>query len=71
MLPGGKGLLFRVRRAGQPPTEFDIFVKPLPDGEARPLIRGLYARYAASGHLLVVTADGKLLAVPFDPRSWC
>jgi serine/threonine-protein kinase len=68
-LPGGKGLLFRVRRAGQPPTEFDIFVKKLPDGEARPLIRGLYARYAASGHLLVVTAEGKLLAVPFDPNK--
>jgi serine/threonine-protein kinase len=67
VLPGGKGLLFRVRRAGQPPTEFDIFVKKLPNGEARPIIRGLYARYAASGHLLVVTAEGKLLAVPFDP----
>jgi Tol biopolymer transport system component/tRNA A-37 threonylcarbamoyl transferase component Bud32 len=69
VLPGGKGLLFRVRRASQPPTEFDIFVKKLPTGEARPLIRGLYARYAASGHLLVVTADGKLLAVPFDPEK--
>jgi eukaryotic-like serine/threonine-protein kinase len=67
VLPGGKGLIFRVRRAGQPATEFDIFGMTLPNGEARPLIRGLYARYAASGHLLVVTADGKLLAVPFDP----
>ncbi|HET8622649.1 MAG TPA: protein kinase [Gemmatimonadales bacterium] len=67
VLPGGKGVLFRVRRAGQPPTEFDIFVKKLPNGEAKPIIRGLYARYAASGHLLVVTAEGKLLAVPFDP----
>jgi Tol biopolymer transport system component/tRNA A-37 threonylcarbamoyl transferase component Bud32 len=66
-LPGGKGVLFRVRRAGQPPTEFDIFVKKLPNGEAKPIIRGLYARYAASGHLLVVTAEGKLLAIPFDP----
>ncbi|MGH7628342.1 MAG: TolB family protein, partial [Gemmatimonadales bacterium] len=67
VLPGGKGLVFRVRRAGQPPTEFDVFGMKLPNGEARPLIRGIYARYAASGHLLVVTADGKLLAVPFDP----
>jgi serine/threonine-protein kinase len=66
VLPGGKGLIFRVRRAGQPATEFDIFGMTLPKGEARPLIRGIYARYAASGHLLVVTADGKLLAVPFD-----
>ncbi len=67
VLPGGRGLIFRVRRAGQPSTEFDIFGMKLPHGEARPLIRGIYARYAASGHLLVVTADGKLLAVPFDP----
>ncbi|MGH7516132.1 MAG: protein kinase domain-containing protein [Gemmatimonadales bacterium] len=67
VLPGGRGLIFRVRRAGQPPTEFDIMGMKLPDGEARPLIRGIYARYAASGHLLVVTAEGKLLAVPFDP----
>ncbi len=67
VLPGGKGLIFRVRRAGQPSTEFDIFGMKLPRGEARPLIRGIYARYSPSGHLLVVTADGKLLAVPFDP----
>ena len=67
VLPGGRGLIFRVRRAGQAPSEFDIMGMTLPKGEARPLIRGIYARYAASGHLLVVTADGKLLAVPFDP----
>jgi Tol biopolymer transport system component len=68
-LPGGKGVVFRVRRAGQPPTEFDIFGMKLPNGEAKPLLRGIYARYAASGHLLVVTADGKLLAAPFDPEK--
>jgi Tol biopolymer transport system component/tRNA A-37 threonylcarbamoyl transferase component Bud32 len=67
VLPGGKGLIFRVRRAGQGPAEFDIMGMKLPKGEARPLIRGVYARYVASGHLLVVTAEGKLLAVPFDP----
>ena len=67
VLPGGKGLIFRVRRAGQGPAEFDIMGMKLPRGEARPLIRGVYARYAASGHLLVITAEGKLLAVPFDP----
>jgi len=67
VLPGGKGLIFRVRRAGQGPPEFDIMGMKLPKGEARPLIRGVYARYVASGHLLVVTAEGKLLAVPFDP----
>ena len=39
----------------------------MPGGTPRPLMRGVYAQYAASGHLLVVTGDGKLLAVPFDP----
>ena len=67
VLPGARGLVFRVRRAGQPPSDFDIMAMKLPDGEARAITRGVFARYAASGHLLVVTADGKLLAVPFDP----
>ena len=30
------------------------------------LIQGVFARYAASGHLVYVTADGTLLAAPFD-----
>jgi serine/threonine-protein kinase len=66
VLPGASGLIFRVRRSGQAPEDFDIMGMKLPDGEARVLTRGVYARYAASGHLLVVTADGKLLAIPFD-----
>jgi serine/threonine-protein kinase len=69
VLPGASGLIFRVRRSGQAPEDFDIVGKQLPDGEARALTRGVYARYAGSGHLLVVTADGKLLAIPFDPKK--
>ena len=67
VLPGAGGLVFRLRRAGQPPTDFEIMAMKLPSGEARMLMRGLYARFASPGQLLVVTADGKLLAVPFDP----
>jgi hypothetical protein len=66
VLPGAKGLLFRRRRDGQGPADFDIMAMSLPHGEAHSLIRGIYARYAATGHLVVVTADGKLLVVPFD-----
>jgi len=29
-------------------------------------VRGVYARYAASGHILYVTSGGVLMAVPFD-----
>src|SRR6185503_1404215 len=37
VLPGGRGLVFRLRRAGQTPSEFDIMGMTLPGGQARPL----------------------------------
>jgi serine/threonine protein kinase len=67
VLPKARGLLFRTRRAGQTTGDFEIVAMKLPHGEPRVLLRGVFARYSPSGHLLVVTADGKLLAVPFDP----
>ncbi len=67
VLPGARGVLFRSRRSGQGPADFDIMVTKLPNGPAHTLIRGIYARYSPTGHLLVVTADGKLIAIPFDP----
>jgi serine/threonine-protein kinase len=66
VLPGGRGLLFRVRRAGQGPADYAVVAMKLPKGPARALTRGVFARYAPSGHLLVVTEDGKLVAIPFD-----
>jgi eukaryotic-like serine/threonine-protein kinase len=66
VLPGARGLLFRLRHEGQGVADFDIMVMPLPKGEAHVLLRGLYARYSPTGHLVVVTSDGKLLLVPFD-----
>jgi eukaryotic-like serine/threonine-protein kinase len=66
VLPGGKGLLFRTRRPNQGVGDFQIVAMPLPRGEPHVLMRGVYARYSPSGHLLVVTADGKLVAAPFD-----
>ncbi len=69
VLPGAKGLVFRLRHAGQGAGEFDLMAMKLPRGEAHVVMRGVFARYAATGHLLVVTADGKLLAVPFSLRS--
>jgi serine/threonine-protein kinase len=69
VLPRASGILFRLRHAGQGPADFEIMAMPLPHGEAKSLVRGIYARYAPTGHLLVVTADGKLIAIPFDPRK--
>ena len=69
LLPGAKGLLFRTRRPNQPVADFQIVAMPLPSGDPRPLMRGVYARYSPTGHLLVVTADGKLVAAPFDLKK--
>jgi Tol biopolymer transport system component len=69
VMPDGKGIVFRRRIAGKPPNEFEIMEMALPNGAAHHLTNGVYAHYAESGHLLVVTGDGKLLAIPFDPKK--
>lgn len=69
VLPGGRGVIFRLRHVGQGLPDFEIMAMPLPHGPARALVRGVYARYAPTGHLLVVTAEGKLIAIPFDPKK--
>ena len=67
VLPGARGLVFRTRRANQAASDYEILAMKLPHGEPHVLMRGIYARYSPTGHLLVITADGKLVAVPFDP----
>ncbi len=64
-LPGG-GLLFRLRYGGKGQNEFQIAAMKVPGGPVKVLTRGVFARYAPTGHLLVVTAEGKLIALPFD-----
>ena len=66
VLPGAAGSSSGLRSPNQPTSDFEIVAMPLPRGEPRVLMRGVYARYSPTGHLLVVGADGKLLAVPFD-----
>ena len=69
-LPGGRGVVFSVRRGGaENLTEWDIAVADLATGTHTVLLRGVRARYAASGHLLYVTADGTLMVVPFDETT--
>jgi Tol biopolymer transport system component/tRNA A-37 threonylcarbamoyl transferase component Bud32 len=67
LLPGARGIVFRTRRVNQSPTDFQVVAMKLPKGEPKVLMRGVYARYSPTGHLLVATAEGKLLAAPFDP----
>ncbi len=68
-LPNGRGVLMVVNRGGpgHGGTETDgIAVLDLEAGTHRELFRGVYVRYAHSGHLLYVTHDGDLFGAPFD-----
>ncbi|MBI3982502.1 MAG: protein kinase, partial [Gemmatimonadetes bacterium] len=64
-LPNRRGVLFAVSHGGDL-REFDIAVVDLAARAHRVLARGLTPRYASSGHVLYVTADGTLMAAPFD-----
>ncbi len=66
-LPGGKSLLFTIMH-GTRVDEADIAVLDLASGTTRVLVRGIAAEYSTSGHLLYVTADGTLMAAPFDRK---
>jgi serine/threonine-protein kinase len=69
LLPGARGIVFRTRRANQAASDFQIVAMKLPGGEPKVITRGVYARYSPTGHLLVATAQGKLVATPFDPEK--
>ena len=69
VLPNGRGVLFTASH--HPPgsmggPEEEIAVLDLATGTHRVLLKGLFGRYARSGHLVYVTATGTLMAAPFD-----
>ncbi len=66
-LPDGMGLLLTVRRSYA--TQSRIAVVGPDGGVPREVLDGTMARYAASGHIVYTTADGTLLAAPFDLQS--
>ena len=65
VLPNGRGVLFTIFRGGDQ-SEYDIAVADVSTGEHKVLVRGVFARYSVTGHIVYVTADGTLLAAPFD-----
>jgi Tol biopolymer transport system component/tRNA A-37 threonylcarbamoyl transferase component Bud32 len=65
-LPGGRGILLRVRSIGDATSDYRIVAVDLRDGSRKDLVRGLVARYSPTGHLLWVTGDGALHAQRFD-----
>ena len=62
-LPEDRGLLFATA-GGTDPSE--IAVIGFEDGQVRTLFPGVAARYASSGHIVYISAEGTLLGVRFD-----
>jgi serine/threonine-protein kinase len=74
VLPNGKGVLFTLTRAATNTSDrgrsYFIAVAEIPSGKHRVIVNdAMYARYAASGNLLYVTTDRRLMVVPFDQES--
>ncbi len=68
-LPQGRGILMRIRRSGEEMADWSIVAFDLRDQSRKEIVRGVYAIYSYSPdtqHLLWVTADGSLMAQPFD-----
>ena len=67
-LPNGKGLVFRARR-NLDPNDFDIVAFDLRTRTRHLPTKGVIARYVAPGYLMILRADGALLAAPFDQEK--
>ena len=72
VLPGGRGLIFTVMRGTGAYDYRDAGIAALDPatGDHEMLTRGALARYAASGHLLVVQEDGALFVCTFDTKGF-
>ena len=64
-LPNGKGLVYRSRR-NMDPADFDLVAFDLATHRRHVLTKGLLGRYLAPGYLVILRADGAVLAAPFD-----
>jgi Tol biopolymer transport system component len=64
VLPNGKGVIVEIWHSSI--DDADIAVVSLETGAVTTLLPGVNARYLPTGHLVWVTADGMLLAAPFD-----
>ncbi len=70
LLPGGNRMLFTATHTSPADvSEYNVAVADLAAGTHRVLVRGVFGRYAPSGHLLYVTSSGALMGAPFDPDA--
>ncbi len=68
-LPGGRGVIYTIegsRGGGGLDGTFQIAVLDLETRQRRVLTDGGMGLYASSGHVVVVRADGSVVAAPFD-----
>ena len=69
VLPNGKGVILTAMHGGPGvggDEQDEIAVLDLATGKHRSLFRGVFARYARSGHLIYVTANGTLMGIAFN-----
>ena len=68
VLPGARGALVTAIPVGANRlSELEVRVVDLESGETRASVTGVEGTYAASGHLVYVTAQGTLMAAPVRP----
>jgi serine/threonine-protein kinase len=67
-LPNGKGLLFR-SRTNLNLADFELVAFDLATRERHVLTKGLIGRYVEPGYLVFLTAEGAVLAAPFDQEA--
>ena len=65
VLPDGRGVIMTIAHPGDR-DRFEVGVVDTRSGRHKTLVRGVAGMYVASGHLLYLTADATLMAVPFD-----
>ncbi len=67
VLPNGKGALFTIVRSTE--DQYDIAAVDLRTNGVKVLVRGTYARYSPSGHIVYSDASGGLFALSFDAKA--
>ncbi|HEX6943599.1 MAG TPA: protein kinase [Gemmatimonadaceae bacterium] len=68
-LPNGRGVIVTINRGGPGfniSQSDDIGVIDVATKKHRVVVHGIHARYAESGHIVYLTAERVLMAVPFD-----
>jgi serine/threonine-protein kinase len=77
VLPGGKGLIATAIPTNQAQATqgnvttrtLQVHVVDIESGRSRETVAGAYGIYASSGHLVYVTQQRSLMAVPFDVKA--